>query len=431
MQDTKDEARSCVVGYFEAVLQMSGAARRVNSSQDIFKQYDDGDGVLSREELKRMQANRCVLDELIHQSPHRIGMLKAENAKLAEAVSSLWSESRQALGDSPCSMQVDFDKLDTDGDGVVSKDELAAALVSPADESPSDWDSMQDTKDQDIFKQYDDGDGVLSRDELKRMQAENSKLAEAVGFDKLDTDGDGVISKDELAAALDWDSMQETKNEDSLQVAITVQSAAALSQQSRELLDSSRMASQRKEKRKAKRKEQAATQAAQAQAVEATRLASGPLRASVDGQKIPAGGVPEGKETELPGDLLRDSKEDLADTERALTKREEPEDAISMAGGAQLVTSLNAQSTENELETSGKEVAGAEGHMLAAKRPSVSPEGSGQDRDMKPTMESGSRDPPQFPVEMAPFKEDPHQRQAQRQGLEPAQSSPDLPFETF
>ncbi|OLP85727.1 hypothetical protein AK812_SmicGene33255 [Symbiodinium microadriaticum] len=358
------------------LVTMLGAACCVTSWQDVFKQYDDGDGVLSRDELKRMQADRCVVDELI---PRRVGMLKEETSKLAEAF--------------------DFDKLDTDGDGVVSKDELAAAL---------DWDSMQDTKDEDVFKQYDDGDGVLSRDELKRMQEETSKLAE-FDFDKLDTDGDGVVSKDELAAALDWDSMQEPKKEDSLQVAITVQSAAALSQQSRELLDSSRMASQRKEKRKAKRKEASAAQAAEA--AEATR-ASGPGRASVDGLgKTPSSAVPEEKdETDLLGDLVRDSKKDLADTERAMTKRAEPDVAISIAGGAQLVTRLNAQSTENELETSGKEAAGVEEHM----GPSLSPEGSGQDRDMKPTMESGSRDPPQFPVEMAPSK-------AQRQGLEPAQ----------
>ena len=152
------------------------------------------------------------------------------------------------------------------------------------------------------------------------------------------------------------------------------------------------------------RKEASAAQAAEA--AEATR-ASGPGRASVDGLgKTPSSAVPEEKdETDLLGDLVRDSKKDLADTERAMTKRAEPDVAISIAGGAQLVTRLNAQSTENELETSGKEAAGVEEHM----GPSLSPEGSGQDRDMKPTMESGSRDPPQFPVEMAPSK-------AQRQG---------------
>ena len=111
------------------------------------------------------------MDELIHQtladgSPCRVGLLKAENSKLAEAVLRC-GIGKQALRDSPGRMQADFDKLDTDGDGVVSKDELAAALVSPAEESPSasssatkgvglfpgmlgrqDRDSTQDTKDE-------------------------------------------------------------------------------------------------------------------------------------------------------------------------------------------------------------------------------------------------------------------------------------------
>ena len=64
---------------------MLGAACCVTNWQDVFKQYDDGDGVLSRDELKRMQADRCVVDELM---PRRVGMLKAETSKLAEAVSS-------------------------------------------------------------------------------------------------------------------------------------------------------------------------------------------------------------------------------------------------------------------------------------------------------------------------------------------------------
>ena len=181
-------------------------------------------------------------------------------------------------------------------------------------------------------------------------------------------------------------------------------------------------------------------EASAAQAAQAAEGQSGPRRASVDGLgKTPSGAVPEEKdETDLLADLVRDSKKDLADTERAMTKRAEPDVAISIAGGAQLVTRLNAQSTENELETSGKEAAGVEEHM----GPSLSPEGSGQDRDMKPTMESGSRDPPQFPVEMAPSKAQRQGRHRQGSettphlppvmaGLEPAQLSPDLPFETF
>eukprot|EP00435_Cladocopium_sp_Y103_P057251 s861_g19.t1 len=129
--------------------------------EDIFNKHAGGDGALSQQELE---------------------MLQGENAHLR---------------------QLDFDKLDLDGDGVVSKEELATAL---------DWDTMEEVKGEDLLRRYDGGDGTLSREELEQMKGENAHLRQ-LDFDKLDLDGDGVVSKEELATALDWDSMGEVKEE--------------------------------------------------------------------------------------------------------------------------------------------------------------------------------------------------------------------------
>ncbi|CAE7247885.1 unnamed protein product [Symbiodinium natans] len=190
-----------------------------------------------------------------------------------------WSP-RCHFGNAKALNSLDELKTHADGDGSLSFEKMQAIAMEQADCDKSDADdevvalsdALQESKAEDMIKSYDDGDGVLSRDELKKLQAQNSKLAE-VDFEKLDTDGDGVVSKDELAAALDWDTMQEPKEEDAFQTTVALQSAVVLSQQSRELFESRRTASQRKEKRKAKRKE--ASLAEQTRQPTATALGDG------------------------------------------------------------------------------------------------------------------------------------------------------------
>ena len=74
-----------------------------------------------------------------------------------------------------------FDKLDTNNDGVLSKDEMKAAR-----------EKMRAVH---ISKIDTDGDGRISRAEA----AAHPKLAQ--NFDRIDTNGDGFLSKDELRAA--------------------------------------------------------------------------------------------------------------------------------------------------------------------------------------------------------------------------------------
>ncbi len=101
-----------------------------------------------------------------------------------------------------------FKKADANGDGVISKDELAAVLPKNG-KGPS--------VDQ-IFSKFDtNNDGSIDNDEDKAaFQAmggshhhhggppDAGKLAQNI-FAKADTDGDGKISKDELTALLPKD----------------------------------------------------------------------------------------------------------------------------------------------------------------------------------------------------------------------------------
>jgi Ca2+-binding EF-hand superfamily protein len=74
-----------------------------------------------------------------------------------------------------------FDKIDTNKDGVLSRDEMKAAHAKGAERR---------------FHRIDtDRDGRISREEAKAMP----RVAE--NFDRLDTNRDGFLSKEELAAA--------------------------------------------------------------------------------------------------------------------------------------------------------------------------------------------------------------------------------------
>jgi Ca2+-binding EF-hand superfamily protein len=72
-----------------------------------------------------------------------------------------------------------FDKIDTNKDGALSKDEIKAASVKGADRN--------------FYRMDTDRDGRISREEAKGRP----RLAE--NFDRLDTNRDGYLSKDEIA----------------------------------------------------------------------------------------------------------------------------------------------------------------------------------------------------------------------------------------
>ncbi|MBI1220764.1 MAG: calcium-binding protein [Rhodobacteraceae bacterium] len=78
-----------------------------------------------------------------------------------------------------------FQKFDTNGDGIVSPDELRTGLQA-------------------ALKQYDkNGDGVLSLDEFSAFYTEVTRPAMVRHFQALDTDGDGKITATEMSAPAD------------------------------------------------------------------------------------------------------------------------------------------------------------------------------------------------------------------------------------
>ena len=81
---------------------------------------------------------------------------------------------------------------DTDGDGLMSQEEMVAAMIEHAKIRGSERVAR-------MFERRDaNGDGFLSMDEMRPSEDRHARM-----FDRLDADGDGAISKDEVAGMKD------------------------------------------------------------------------------------------------------------------------------------------------------------------------------------------------------------------------------------
>ncbi|WP_405748619.1 EF-hand domain-containing protein [Streptomyces sp. NBC_01020] len=98
-----------------------------------------------------------------------------------------------------------FVPMDTDGDGVVSREEFLAGFVSLEDR-PDDYARIVTPSAKVFVATADvDGDGELDKSEFKRLFQSSFALSDEdidVSFADIDTDSSGSISTDELRAAI-------------------------------------------------------------------------------------------------------------------------------------------------------------------------------------------------------------------------------------
>ena len=204
------------------------------AQKQVMKMADkDGDGVLSREELD--QAKAQIASENPETSPAAPAVESEGEASHYDIVrgtlASILSGAAKRFVETKS-----FEEIDKDGDGVITKSEIAASLS----EMQVDSKEAEEAQKQ-VMKMADkDGDGVLSREELDQAKAqiasenpETSPAAPAVesegeashydivrgtlasilsgaakrfvetkSFEEVDKDGDGVITKSEIAASL-------------------------------------------------------------------------------------------------------------------------------------------------------------------------------------------------------------------------------------
>ncbi|CAJ1339829.1 unnamed protein product [Effrenium voratum] len=113
--------------------------------QELFEKYDDGDGALSPEEFEKLKAQDASFgqEELASALDwDTMAETKAEELfrKYDDGDGGLSRDELEKLKDDNSNLgQLIFDQLDTDGDGIVSKEEFTAAL---------DWDAMMEPQQQ-------------------------------------------------------------------------------------------------------------------------------------------------------------------------------------------------------------------------------------------------------------------------------------------
>ncbi len=165
-----------------------GALRDLGLDGETRKKYDaDGDGRLSRDELRKLAQDRKqeIIDKFDSDGD---GELNAAEKKAAvEAARAKWKERADAW------MRKRYDK---DGDGQLSEEETAA--MEEAKKQIRERIAAARKRRAELIKKHDaDGDGKLSGDERKAAREEMRKQWILRRYDK---DGDGELNAEEQAA---------------------------------------------------------------------------------------------------------------------------------------------------------------------------------------------------------------------------------------
>lgn len=195
-------------GLLDDIAQKTGVSNS-NSTDELFSQIDsNSDGSLSQDELGQ------GMKSIMPPPPSTMDFAQSRSDS---------STSSAGNGDDL------FSKLDTDGSGAVSQDELQALLDKVASDHGTN--STLATSSGDMFAKLDtDGNGSLSQTEFKaggpqKGQAPQgaggmppppppggamgSKSTDSTSYDPLDTNEDGVVSAEErMAATTSNDSLQ-------------------------------------------------------------------------------------------------------------------------------------------------------------------------------------------------------------------------------
>merc|ERR1719187_532067 len=190
-----------------AVAMMTKAVRNINEAQQLFRVLDkDGDGMISQEEMRncgqKFSAKEIdaifALGDINNDGEIDVSEFVAVMCPSASTVVARISKGFKTLDD----VKAAFKKLDRDGDGVISRQEMAAC-------------GLNDQEVEAIFALGDsNNDGEIDQQEFiscmcpsasavvfKVSKLFNSKEKAAEAFKKIDINGDGKISKDEMSAA--------------------------------------------------------------------------------------------------------------------------------------------------------------------------------------------------------------------------------------
>jgi Ca2+-binding EF-hand superfamily protein len=191
----------------EAIAKMTKAVRNMNEAQQLFRILDkDGDGMISMEEMRNcgQQFSAKEIDAIFalgdvnNDGEIDVSEFVAVMCPSASTVVARISKGFKTLED----VKQAFKKLDKDGDGVISKKEMASC-------------GLNDQQVDAIFALGDsNNDGEIDLQEFiscmcpsasavvfKVSKLFNSKEKAAEAFKKIDLNGDGQISKDEMRAA--------------------------------------------------------------------------------------------------------------------------------------------------------------------------------------------------------------------------------------